>query len=157
MINEDELSITILTEEKITIAWRLSAERMNFVALYFGKPFDSFRTALRIYDTTDIYFTGNNAHLFHEFMMKPGQNEWKIKGLNANRHYCLEFGIHLSETEFFPLLRSVPFQTQFDINVDFQVSTNPLSKQSQHALPQWSEHVSTYSYYETAALKGDGK
>ncbi|NMD71853.1 DUF4912 domain-containing protein [Bacillus sp. DNRA2] len=157
MMTEDELSVTILTEEKITVAWRLSEQRMNFVASYFGKPYDSFRTALRIYDITDIDFNGNNAHLFHEFMMKKGQNDWKIKGLNANRHYCLEWGIHLSETEFFPLLRSVPFQTQFDSNVDLPVSKNPLNKQSNHALPQWSEHVSTYSYYETAALKGDGK
>ncbi|WP_147532362.1 DUF4912 domain-containing protein [Bacillus marasmi] len=158
-MREDVLKLNILSKDKIAASWTLSNQRLDFVVNYFGKPFTSFRTALRIYDITDLNFNGNNAHHFHGFMMKQGQNAWDIKGLNPNRHYCLELGIHLSETEFFPLLRSISFNTRNEnVSKAIDKKTKIDSRQSDNqSLPKWSDHVSTYSYYETAVPKGDGK
>lgn len=154
----DVLTVKVLSEDKIIAKWKLSHMRKDFVATFFGKPFENFQTSLRIYDITDIHFNGHNAHLFHEFMMKREQDHWLIKGISSNRHYCLELGIHLSETEFFPLLRSVPFHTACENGfiLSEQEKESDLQK-SNHSLPKWSEHVSTYSYYETVKLKGDQK
>lgn len=158
---EEKMSESILTgsfvsPDKILASWFVSQQRKEFIKCYFEKPYSNFRKVLRLYDVTNLLFNGNNAHDMFEFLIPDNQDHWSIKGLQNNRNYCLEFGILLSETEFFPLLRSE--------NIYPGVQSEEIGHVIEHigstkqTIPNWSENVSTYSYYQTSAYKkGEGK
>jgi uncharacterized protein len=159
-MDQDRLKVSILSQDKIRASWHIQDSKLDFVSLYFGKPFTDFRKALRIYDVTHLLFNGNNAHDTHEFIMRDGQELWTIKAVKPNRTYCLELGILLSDNEFFPLLRSNSIQTtekQHEQIAEFIYSDNVADQMhsTNHSLPIWTNHVSTYSYYETAVCKGE--
>jgi uncharacterized protein len=147
---EEEMIISIVSEDKIQASWSLSPVKKDFVYEYFGKKFLSFQKALCLYDVTNLIFNGNNAYEVHEFFMREEQHNWTIKGLKPNRNYCLEFGIKLTEHEFFPLIRSHCVQTS-------GYSGEQKDKKSVKAervfpeespSPIWTQHVSTYTYYD---------
>lgn len=152
-MNGEKLLGSFVTEDKIYTTWHVSEARKEFMMDYFEKPYDSFRKALRIYDVTHLSFNGNNAHKMHEFLIRDNQNHLTIKGLKNNRNYCLELGVLLSETEFFPLIRSDGFHAS-GMSEKLKQTGGELVQENQ-ALPSWNEQVSTYSFYETAVRKGD--
>lgn len=152
-MNGEKLMGSFVTQDKVYTTWHVSEARKEFMMDYFEKPYDSFRKALRIYDVTHLSFNGNNAHEMHEFLIRDDQNHLTIKGLRDNRNYCLELGVVLSETEFFPLLRSNCFHASGKLEKLKQNEGEPV--QENQTFPCWNEQVSTYSYYETAVRKGD--
>ncbi|MGJ7921373.1 DUF4912 domain-containing protein [Neobacillus sp. LXY-4] len=159
---EEMLMVSLVSKDKVTVKWSIPTSSSDFVHLYFGHPYSHFRKALRLYDVTYIQFDGSNALEMHEFILKDKQEHWSIKGLKPNRSYCLEYGIKLSETEFFPLIRSKSIQTTEESNGHIEqqrIDSKPSAHLSspKDSLPIWSEHVSTYSYYETTVPKGAKK
>jgi len=152
------LNGSFVSPDKIYASWDVSQQRKQFVQSYFEKPYSDFRKALRLYDVTHLLFNGNNAHDMFEFLIPDTLNHWSIKGIQNNRIYCLEFGILLTETEFFPLLRSKNIYHSAQVEEISHMKKNMASTKQSN--PKWSEHVSTYSYYQTQHIRGmenDGK
>ncbi|WP_318508407.1 DUF4912 domain-containing protein [Bacillus sp. T3] len=149
------LNGSFVSPDKIYASWDVSQQRKQFVQCYFEKPYSDFRKALRLYDVTHLLFNGNNAHDMFEFLIPDTLDHWRIKGIQKKRIYCLEFGILLTDTEFFPLLRSKNIYHSDHVEVISNMNENMASTKQSN--PKWSEYVSTYSYYQTSAYKGDGK
>jgi uncharacterized protein len=153
---EDEIRISRISDDKIKATWCVSPIKKNFVNEYFGNPFSSFRKAIRLYDVSNLVFNGNNAHHHYEFIIRDELQTWTIKNLQADRSYCLEFGIKLSATEFFPLLRSAGIY--MGGNTDEQnVELSSGFTTDQHTQPGWCQQVSTYTYYGSKTKWGERK
>lgn len=153
---EDEIHISRVSNDKITLSWNVSSIKEYFVKEYFGNPFSSFRKAIRVYEISDLVFNGNNAHNHYEFIIRDEIQTWTIKNLQVDRSYCFEFGIKLSASEFFPLLRSEAIQmggTKQEQNVELSSGFTT----DKNAQPGWCHSVSTYTYYETNTKWGERK
>jgi uncharacterized protein len=148
--SNEHLTAWLVSKNKLFVFWRLLEEKKDLISNYYDKPFNSYQKVIRIYDVTHILFNGNNAHQIREFILEEGQEKWIQNDLQPNRCYITELGIKLSESDFFPLLRS---------NAVHVPRTNPnqtgnLKKEidqyltNEKSVPNWVEHVSTYSYYD---------
>lgn len=144
------IHVSVMSSDTINVAWSLSTINKEFINQYFGKPFSSFRNALRLYEVNNCDSATNQNYF--ELIIPEDQYNWKLKGLKDDCIYWLEIGIKLTELEFFPLLRSERIympalifasEKQNRINTDLN-----LSHSEKEPVPSWTKRVSTYTYYE---------
>ncbi|NWQ40030.1 DUF4912 domain-containing protein [Bacillus sp. EB106-08-02-XG196] len=144
-----ELQAKLVTPRKVILYWEASNIPGKVITSFYERPFEDLVHIVRIYDVTDIIFTGNNAHHYYDITVPYKKGYWFIKGLTANRSYIAELGVKLNENEFFPLLRSNSVQTPAIGNLNgSEIYTNLVNfQQIDDYSPKWIDHVSTYSYY----------
>ncbi|WP_370222070.1 DUF4912 domain-containing protein [Cytobacillus sp.] len=147
---KDQLILTRLRADKVKVIWKLSRHKEKMASLYLDEPVSSMRKSLRIYDVTGIIFDGANAVSDHEVILSH-QSEWIFKGLKPSKVYCVELGIKLTESHFFPLLRSEAIHTSEEM---IYQSSGKGDAEKQPA--EWTVNVSTYTYYESMS-EGEGK
>ena len=66
----------------------------------------SFKKVLRVYDVSQIIFTGNNAHRFFDIEITPEVNNWYIDTQEHGRSWCVDLGLLFENGEFITVLRS---------------------------------------------------
>ncbi|MEH6994470.1 DUF4912 domain-containing protein [Neobacillus drentensis] len=144
-----ELQVKLVTPRKVIVYWEASKVPVKVITSFYDRPFEELVHIVRIYDVTDIFFTGNNAHHYYDITVPYNQGYWFIKGLTANRSYMAELGVKLNENEFFPVLRSNSVQTPTMGNLNgSEIYTNLVNiQQIDNFSPKWIDYVSTYSYY----------
>lgn len=71
-----------------------------------AKGFDNPKSVLRVYDVTDIDFTGSNAHSFFDIELKGLANNWYIEVGKPNRSWVADIGLLTPPGDFFLLARS---------------------------------------------------
>ena len=71
-----------------------------------AKGFDNPKSILRVYDVTDIDFTGSNAHSFFDIELKGLANNWYIEVGKPNRSWVADIGLLTPPGDFFLLARS---------------------------------------------------
>jgi uncharacterized protein len=144
-----ELQIKLINPVKVIVYWEVSKIPEKIFGLFYNKQFMDFVHIVRIYDVTDITFTGENAHHYYDITVPYNKGYWFIKGLTPNRSYIAELGAKYNEKDFFPILRSNSIQTPAIGNVKGSEIFNHFihAQQIDHRSPKWIDHVSTYSYY----------
>ncbi|PAE43986.1 DUF4912 domain-containing protein [Bacillus sp. 7884-1] len=144
-----ELQVKLVTPRKVIVYWEASKVPAKVITSFYDRPFEELVHIVRIYDVTDIIFTGNNAHHYYDITVPYNQGYWFIKGLTANRSYVAEIGVKLNENEFLPVLRSNSVQTPTMGNLNgSEIYTNLVNfQQIDNFSPKWIDYVSTYSYY----------
>ncbi|WHZ01745.1 DUF4912 domain-containing protein [Neobacillus sp. YX16] len=144
-----ELQVKLVTPRKVIVYWEASKVPVKVITSFYDRPFEELVHIVRIYDVTDIIFTGNNAYHYYDITVPYNQGYWFIKGLTANRSYVAELGVKLNENEFFPVLRSNSVQTPTMGNLKgSEIYTNLVNfQQIDNFSPKWIDYVSTYSYY----------
>lgn len=144
-----ELQVKLVSPRKIIIFWEASDIPRRIIQLFFNRNFEDLVQVVRIYDVTDTIFNGKNAHYYHEIALPYNNGHWFIKGLVANRSYIAELGVHFSENDFFPVLRSNVIQTPIvELSNGQEFYHDFLQfQQYEDQPPKWIDHVSTYSYY----------
>ncbi|HEY2421424.1 MAG TPA: DUF4912 domain-containing protein [Neobacillus sp.] len=147
-----ELQIKLISPRKVIVFWETSEIPRKVIELFFNCKFDDLVMVVRIYDVTDITFNGKNAHFFNEISVPFENGHWFIKGLVANRRYIVELGVHLSENNFFPLLRSNSVYTpKIELSKGHEFHYDVLQfQQYEDQPPKWVDHVSTYSFYDNS-------
>lgn len=146
----------LVSNHKLVINWKMAAWQNGLTASYFDNINQEI-IILRLYDVTDIYFNGSNAHSSYEFQLSKETTNWSIKGIKLGRSYLTEIGYKVNQNQYFPILRS---------NVVFNLPNGLGQKDSltyQHEAfyqerilqPKWTEKVSTYSYYENINEEND--
>ncbi|HYK74523.1 MAG TPA: DUF4912 domain-containing protein [Pseudoneobacillus sp.] len=138
-------SLTI--EQKLVSHWKIATWQKEMIASYFQHKVNQVVIILRVYDVTDIYFNGANAHSYYEFQVAEDRSFWTIKGLKQKRTYITEIGYKVNH-QFFPVLRSnsvfIPkMELQHTNSLQMRTFENNVGNQ-----PNWINNVSTYSYYE---------
>jgi uncharacterized protein len=144
-----ELQVKLVTPRKVIVYWEASKIPSKVITSFYDRPFEDLVHIVRIYDVTDIIFTGNNAHHYYDITVPYNKGYWFIKGLTANRSYIAELGVKLNENKFFPVLRSNSVQTPAMGKLNGSEIYNNLVnfQQIDDFSPKWIDHVSTYSYY----------
>jgi uncharacterized protein len=143
------LQVKLVTPRKVILYWEPSSIPNKVFNLFYDKPFEEMVHIVRLYDVSDIIFTGNNAHHYYDITVPYNKGYWFIKGLTANRSYVAELGVKLNEQDFFPVLRSNSVQTPTMSNLEAsEIHKNLVDlQQIDNFSPKWIDHVSTYSYY----------
>lgn len=144
-----ELQVKLVTPSKVIVYWEASKIPEKVISLFYNRKFEELVYIVRLYDVTDIIFTGKNAQHYYEIAVPYNKEHWFIKGLTANRSYAAELGAKFKDNDFFPVLRSNSIQTPPLGNINRNDIFNNLVHNQQIDLysPKWIDHVSTYSYY----------
>ncbi|WP_462412225.1 DUF4912 domain-containing protein [Neobacillus sp. Marseille-QA0830] len=145
----NNVKMKLVSPNEIAIFWDPSDLPQKMIGLFFGIQFEDLVHVVRIYDVTDLVFTGHNAHHFYELAIPYQNGFWHVKGLAGKRSYVSEIGVYLKEDEYFPFFRSnsllVP-ESEKQMNPDSKHGLPPV-KPPFNVAPKWHDYVSTYSYY----------
>lgn len=98
--------------------WDLSPEKQSqIIRERQGAP-GRVRLILRVYDVTQIEFTGFNAHRTLDIEVTDEASNWYINVWAADRAYCVDLGLLFPDGRFLTLLRSNVVITPRDTTSD---------------------------------------
>ncbi|SFA96154.1 MULTISPECIES: DUF4912 domain-containing protein [unclassified Bacillus (in: firmicutes)] len=141
---KSSLSIAFKPDKKLRIVWCISEAEKELVTSYFNEDYNDLVHLIRIFDVTGISFSGHNGHKLYELAVPNTHKAWTVKGLQPERDYMAEFGVLLTGNKYFPILRS---NQAFALSESGKVYDREETI-SVNNLPNWHDHVSTYTYYQ---------
>ncbi|WP_046173835.1 DUF4912 domain-containing protein [Domibacillus indicus] len=138
---KNELHAIFLSKERLYCRWHLQP-RLLEAAFYCEKPLNPEVLDLRIFDVTDIYFNGANAHSVTCIKVTKEDCSWVIKGLKRNRSYICELGYLTEHYTFWPILQSHPVHTSYQRNTDYIFKLRAAEEFYHYPFdaPNWIEH-----------------
>ncbi|OLS41684.1 DUF4912 domain-containing protein [Bacillus sp. MRMR6] len=150
-----EMQAKLVSPRKVILFWKISEIPEKIIGVYFNSKMDELVHIVRIYDVTDILFTGSNAHHYYEIAVPYNKGYWFVKGLPANRSYVAELGMKVQRSDFFPVYRSNSFQTPANTIANENGLYDDLIQYQQHedTALKWIDHVSTYTYYDESSVE----
>jgi hypothetical protein len=103
-----ENRLVILAKEPRTIHayWEVDSLHKRLICEHFNSDWANLPFFLQVYDVTDIYFNGQNAHEKRLVQVHPYADNWYVHGLLPNRNYVVDFGTTTLNRQFFAILRS---------------------------------------------------
>ncbi|WP_088102468.1 DUF4912 domain-containing protein [Halalkalibacter urbisdiaboli] len=147
----DELTLLSKGPTSVFAFWDTKTSTRNMLEHHCRKAWSELPKCLRIYDVTLIEFNGHNAHRYLDVNIPEMTNNWYFHGLEANRTYIVDFGIYTNDQTFLSILRSNPIDTPRMRSEDggSRIEAVYQWREGNQHEPQWLEHFSTYSYYES--------
>jgi len=132
------------------VFWRIPKGKWRILDQYYGIKQHECTLILKANDITSIIYNGKNAHSIKQMELQNGTEYAVVGDLQANRSYCFEIGVLDYYQTFVPILQSNPIQLPRTNKAHAGVLANDMEKwvEGHLAVPNWIEHVSTYSYYE---------
>ena len=104
-----DTKITILPRDPICIFayWSISKDSYDKLKNQYGSDvFDGAKLVIRVYDTTDISFDGNNANRYFDVFVTPDSDSWYINVGEFNRAWCADIGYLTKKGKFITVARS---------------------------------------------------
>lgn len=104
-----DTKITILPRDPICVFayWSISKDSYEKLKNQYGSDvFDGAKLVIRVYDTTDISFDGNNANRYFDVFVTPNSDSWYINVGEFNRAWCADIGYLTKEGKFITVARS---------------------------------------------------
>ncbi len=104
-----DTKITILPRDPICIFayWSISENSKEKIKSQYGQNiFADSKLVIRVYDTTDINFDGNNAHRYFDIFITPNADSWYINVGEYNRSWCADIGFLTNDGKFVCIARS---------------------------------------------------
>jgi uncharacterized protein len=154
--SDNYLVTQLISNHKLVSNWKIASWQKDLTASYF-EHINQEIIILRLYDVTDIYFNGSNAHSSYEFQLLKDTSNWTIKGIKQGRSYLTEIGYKVNQNQYFPILRSNAVH-----NLSGSIEQKNSLKFQHDAFynerllqPKWTKKVSTYSYYENIHEEND--
>lgn len=140
----------LTSENTALVFWRIPEGKWQLISTYYDIDPETCSLAVKINDITSIIYNGRNAHSYRLLPVENGKESIILQNLSPNRSLCFEIGVLDVYQSFLPILQSNPLHTP-RISQD-QVGTMEKEIQNwekgDNPIPNWIEHVSTYSYYE---------
>ena len=88
------------------IYWEIAQTTIDEIKNKYGAEFDSSNLTIRVYDVTDINFTGTNAHKHFDVSVNPHALSWYVNVGEFNRSWCVDVGYTLKNGEFVAVART---------------------------------------------------
>ncbi|OLS34084.1 DUF4912 domain-containing protein [Alkalihalophilus pseudofirmus] len=147
----DEVMLMPRTPNSLYVYWETRESTRRMIEHQFRAPWHELKKAIRLYDVTALLFNGHNAHRFIDYDLPEMTNNWYFHGLTENRTFIVDLGIKTKAGTFFSILRSNPIDTpRVKEGMEGQyVDAVHKWQTGQSQEPEWLEHFSTYSYYES--------
>jgi hypothetical protein len=107
-IHYGDTKIVLLPKDPISMFtyWEISQETKNNLSQSYGDNFNPSSMILRVYDTTNILFNGNNANTSFDIHIGETSDGWYINVGQYNRSWCVEVGYILKNGVFIVIARS---------------------------------------------------
>jgi hypothetical protein len=139
---QSNLNAVFISADRLYCRWRIHPSVLE-AATRCNKPLNPAIMDLRIFDITDIYFNGMNAHSVTCIKVNISDQFWTIKGLRRNRSYICELGFLTESYLFFPILRSHPVHTPYQSSGDYVYKMYDAEQfhQNPFRIPAWIEHL----------------
>ena len=140
----------LLSEDAALVFWRIPDGKWQLISSYYNLDKSTCSLAVKINDITSIIYNGKNAHSYRLVPVDHLQESLFIEDLLPNRSFSFEIGVLDVYQSFLPILQSNPLhtpRTSFDQTGLLEEEMERWEK-GDTAVPNWIEHVSTYSYYE---------
>lgn len=132
------------------VYWEITWPRMRMVASYLQADYRHIQKGLRLYDVTERYFDGKNAHSFRDVLVQEEAHSWYVQDVVPGRTYIVDFGLY-EENRFCPIIRSEPIVTPRQSKASWG---EPLVEpKHDSATPSWYENFSSYSLYTKPSNK----
>lgn len=149
--DRDEMMLLMQGPTVIYAYWELSQELRKAAEHQCRISWETIHKQLRVYDCTMLDFNGHNAHRYVDISLPEMTNNWFIHELDANRTYIVDLGVWTKQGTFLTLLRSNAIDTPRTNSSDKDRYTQAVHqwKEGKTTEPEWLEHYSTYTYYET--------
>jgi hypothetical protein len=103
--SEDIIHLMLVSPHTLYTYWEITWPKMELFAEYLQVDYRFLQQGLRLYDVTDIYFNGDNAHSYTDFFIDKVADHWHITNIESNRNYVIDFGVH-HNWRFIPIVRS---------------------------------------------------
>lgn len=138
------VKVMVQSPHVLFVYWEITWPRMRMVASYLQTDYRSIEKGLRLYDVTERFFDGANAHSHRDIHLSEEVASWYINDVQPNRTYIVDFGLfHMGF--FCPILRSEPIVTPCN---QAAVWGEPLIEQATDTrYPAWFENFSSYTVY----------
>lgn len=94
--------------------WELSEATINRLKSELGNKFYQARRSLRVYDISNIIFSGNNAHNFFDIEINEFADNWYIDTAGPGRSWCADLGLKFPDGSFITIVRSNIVSTPLD-------------------------------------------
>ncbi|MBP1930679.1 DUF4912 domain-containing protein [Ammoniphilus resinae] len=145
---ENELRIMVQGPTSVFIYWEVTWPLMRILAEYLNTPYEDLNKLLRIFDVTDIWFNGVNAHWHRDVLVQPMKDNQFIHDLIPGRTYIVDFGIQY-EGRMIPLLRSKAISTPFTeiANHSKELVQHLIDQEENRIKPRGFENFSAYTIY----------
>ncbi|WP_100372439.1 DUF4912 domain-containing protein [Bacillus sp. FJAT-45037] len=147
----DELMLLPRTPTSLHAYFETSHFTRQLIEHQMRTPWHELQKVLRLYDITAIDFNGHHSHRFVDADLPEVTNNWYFHGVEENRTYILDLGVRTRDHSFFSIMRSNPIDTprlKSSMRGQYQEALHNW-QQGVSNDPQWLEHFSTYSYYES--------
>jgi hypothetical protein len=102
----DRLHLMVRDAHTLFLYWEVSDRRKRLAERHFECGWSVLPKIVRVYDTTNVYFNGNNANEQFDIETTPEAGNWYIHGVRAGATYAADFGTYSLDRQFVPLLRS---------------------------------------------------
>lgn len=147
----DEVTLLPQSPTVIYSYWELSTAMRQMIEHQCRSAWHELNKHLRVYDCTMLHFNGHNAHCYIDIDLPEMTNNWMIRGLEPNRTYIVDLGIWTKQGSFLTIIRSNAIDTPRSDEAVKGLHVHAVHqwKDGQTTEPEWLEHFSTYSYYET--------
>ncbi|MDH5541814.1 MAG: DUF4912 domain-containing protein [Nitrospinota bacterium] len=86
--------------------WDINPDEPGRIASEKGVDLRYARTVLRVYDVTNIIFTGGNAHSFYDIDVGSINGTWYLNVKHDDCSYLVEIGLLDPQGYFYPMARS---------------------------------------------------
>ncbi|RFU64287.1 DUF4912 domain-containing protein [Peribacillus saganii] len=145
----DRLTLILMSSDRALASWYLTPATLR-AAEIFWKGSGFYQLAIRMQDITGILYNGTNAVYSVDLIAPKRDTYMDISGLKPNRSYLAELGLLFENGTFVPLIKSYPLQMpRMDTShCGYLAPDIERWKLGKDQMPNWIEHVSTYSYYE---------
>lgn len=143
---ENDIVVVIQGPSTLYVYWEITWPLGQLIGDFLNASFEHVPKKLRIYDVTDIWFDGNNAHWHRDIDIDFQADNWFIYELFANRTYIVDLGI-IYDNRFIPIVRSKAKSTPQNQGQDRLLITgeNECKNSAEVIKPHWFENFSTYT------------
>ncbi len=140
----------LISENAALVFWRIPDGKWQLISTYYDIDPENCALAVKINDITSIIYNGRNAHSYRLLPVGNKQESIVLQDLSPNRSFCFEIGVLDVYQSFLPILQSNPLHTPRISHDQVGIMEEELKKweKGDNPIPNWIEHVSTYSYYE---------
>ncbi len=91
--------------------WEITPESLQRARRRLGDEGDRSKITLRVYDTTGVVFSGENANSHFDIAVTGDADNWYINTGWPNRSYCVDIGLLSPRGEYRTIARSNPAHT----------------------------------------------
>jgi len=107
----DRIVLLVRDPRWIYAYWELRKETLKALRDELKEEFGTAKFVLRVYDTAQVIFDGNNAHGVFDVQIDEQAKSWYIALDSPGRSWCVDLGLFLASGRFITVLRSNTAET----------------------------------------------